>query len=306
MFDWYPDFEFQIAATQLTFAMLGMGLVLNIEDFKKLAKVPAAFIFGVVFIMFASPLAAYFYVESLDFTLGSAIGIMIVASLPGGSASNLFTFLARADVALSILLTTFTTVISLVSIPLILTMYLGNRIPGGLDLPVSKIALDIFLTLLLPVLIGMFLGPKLGEKRVAISRWCIRICVVLLVIIIISSVGSGRLDLGAYLLMDMVKIIGFGLIIIVSCSLILLFSRIDTRRATAVALEAIVRNINLGILVVASITKLSPELQPYAGEVLFVVMFYGGYALVAGGTSVYVDRYVMPKIRPHAYQHLRN
>src|SRR5680860_1655566 len=91
-----------ILAISLIIIMFGMGLSLTLPDFKRIVTYPKAMIIGLTCQFITLPLIAYLIATSLDLSPTSAIGIMLLAACPGGPTSNMLTYLAKGDLALSV------------------------------------------------------------------------------------------------------------------------------------------------------------------------------------------------------------
>ena len=96
----------------LAASMLGMGLTLKIEDFKAIGRMPGAVALGFGAQYTIMPLCGWLVVTLLKLETGLAVGIILVASCPGGMASNMISYLAKANVALSVVLTLCSTVLA--------------------------------------------------------------------------------------------------------------------------------------------------------------------------------------------------
>ena len=174
MFDFYLNYEYWFAATQLALAMLGMGATLKVRDFVAVAKNPWAISVGVVVQVLAVPLVAYVLLAVFSLDTGIAIGLALCAAIPGGTMSNVFTFLGRGHIALSIALTGVTTVACLVTTPIVLGFLISEHMPADFSMPAASTALEIALILLLPLVLGMILlmlAPGIAPR---ISKICIR------------------------------------------------------------------------------------------------------------------------------------
>lgn len=136
----------------LALVMLGMGLTLNVEDFRALLKMPAAVLLGAVLQYTIMPLTAWGIGRILQLEPELAVGLIIVGCCPGGTASNVIAYLARGNVALSIIMTTVSTLAAVIATPLLCEALAGAYVPVD--------AWGLFLTtiqvVLLPVAIGVF------------------------------------------------------------------------------------------------------------------------------------------------------
>ena len=102
----YLQYEYWFAAIQLILAMLGMGATLTMSDFKNVLNQPTAFNYGTLIQLLLVPVIAYIFIRSAGLTGGVAIGIALIAAIPGGTTSNIFTYMAKGNIPLSCLLYT--------------------------------------------------------------------------------------------------------------------------------------------------------------------------------------------------------
>ena len=156
-----------IAPLILALIMLGLGLSLKIEDFTRVFKTPIDFIVGFISQLIILPLIAFLLIAIFRIPSEIAIGIMIIASAPGGVTSNILTKFANGDVALSISLTAIISLISIVSVPFII--FTSADLLGitniGENISMINIALKMFLVVTVPVVLGMIIR-KFAEKFV--------------------------------------------------------------------------------------------------------------------------------------------
>ena len=174
MFDFYLRYEYWFAATQLALAMLGMGATLQVRDFVAVIRQPRALAYGLGIQVFLVPLFAWVVIVLASPTAGVAVGLALVAAIPGGTMSNVFTFLARGHVALSIALTAVTSFLCLVTTPIVLGLLISQHVPGEFDMPAGKIAMEITLILMLPLVLGMVVLELFPNGAARFSRNCIR------------------------------------------------------------------------------------------------------------------------------------
>ena len=148
-----------IAPILLALIMLGLGLELTINDFKRVLQTPKDFTTGFVCQIILLPLIAFSLIKFLNTPIEIAIGVMIIASAPGGVTSNVLTKFANGDVALSISLTAVISLISVISVPFIVftSIELLNYDLVSENLSILSIAVKMFLVVTLPVIIGMFI-----------------------------------------------------------------------------------------------------------------------------------------------------
>ena len=293
MFDLYIQYEYWFAAAQLGLAMLGMGATLRVRDFTAIARDPRGVIIGMVLQLIAVPALAALFLTVFELDPGVAIGLALCAAIPGGTMSNVFTFLGRGHVALSIGLTGVTTIACLLTTPIILRLLIAQHMPADFVMPAAQIAREIALILLLPLVLGMLCLRLMPAIAPTLSRTCIRGSVFIILLILIGATGSGRVDLvrfGSYNLM----IVLLFMLLLASMSLLLpRLLKVNRPDTTAINIEVTVRNGNLGLLIKASLfPALVGVADPVGDNVLFTVLVYGGAALLVGVGQIYLHRYL--------------
>ncbi len=140
----------------LTVLMFDLGLTLRPADFGRIFKKPKAMFIGLAGQLVVLPLIALSIGATLGLQGAFFIGLMLIACCPGGSSSNIFSKLAKGDVALSVSLTAFSSIITLFTLPLIMqltTNKMGQAV--GVSLPVGNLLKQNLLTMLLPIVAGI-------------------------------------------------------------------------------------------------------------------------------------------------------
>jgi BASS family bile acid:Na+ symporter len=291
MGNFYIQHEYWFAAVQLILAMFGMGATLTADDFKDVLREPMAVSFGTAMQLLMVPLVALVFISTSGVAGGVAAGIALIAAIPGGTTSNIFTYMARGNVPLSISITGITTLACLFTTPLILAILITEYLPADFRMPVADIMTGIAFTLLLPLLLGMALLRLIPRHAPLVSTWSIRASLFVIGLIIIGSASAGRLDVDAFGLHNIGLVLLFLLILLVVGWLaprMLGFSREDS---TAIELELVVRNANLGVLLKASIFPFVPGADNRVGDlVLFSVLLYGGVQLLAAAVLIGLRR----------------
>lgn len=154
----------------LTLLMFELGLELNIRDFLLFYKRPRPVFVGLVGQIVVLPLLAiglglFFRLDALFF-----VGLVLIACSPGGSSSNVFSMIAKGDVALSVSLTALSSVITLFTIPVIMAFafhLVGNQEDFRMHLPVGRLIIQNLVLTLLPVVLGVLYkryAPERAEK----------------------------------------------------------------------------------------------------------------------------------------------
>jgi BASS family bile acid:Na+ symporter len=144
-------------------SMLGMGLTLSLDDFKRIGKMPSSMALGFACQYTIMPLCGFGVAKLLALETGLAVGIILVASCPGGMASNMITYLAKANLALSVLLTLASTFMAFIFTPMWTSLLAGKYVPvDAWGMCVSALQLTIA-----PVVIGLLIRlwmPKTADR----------------------------------------------------------------------------------------------------------------------------------------------
>ncbi len=157
LFTWFRG---EAIIVGLAVIMLGMGITLSLDDFARVSSRPATVAAGCIAQFLIMPTTGWLVASLMDLETPFAVGLILVACCPGGTASNVVTYIARADVALSVVMTTCTTIGAVVLTPL-LTKLLAGRL-------IEVDALGLFFSTLQVVVLPVAAG-------VAINRWLPRI-----------------------------------------------------------------------------------------------------------------------------------
>ena len=146
-----------IAPFALALIMLGLGASLTVKDFTRVFQHPKEFFVGLICQLIILPIVGYLLIVILKTPVELALGVMLIAAAPGGVTSNVLTKFANGDVALSISLTAFTSLISIVSVPYIifLSIELFDITYVEKEVSMLGISLKMFFVVTVPVIIGM-------------------------------------------------------------------------------------------------------------------------------------------------------
>jgi len=175
--------------------MLGMGLSLVPADFKRVALYPKAATVGLVNQIIVLPLVGFLLLMLIPMrTPELAVGIMILAACPGGPTSNLITHISRGDTALSITLTAISSMIVVITIPLVVNFSLRHFLEVGeyVPLPVFKTIVSVIIITLVPVIIGMIIRAKSPGFAARMSKPVKIASGALLFIIIIAAILADK------------------------------------------------------------------------------------------------------------------
>ncbi len=289
MFDFYIRYEYWFAATQLALAMLGMGATLKVRDFVAVVKQPRALAYGLLIQILFVPLFAWALIILTQPAVGLAVGLALVAAIPGGTMSNVFTFLARGHVALSIALTAVCSFACLVTTPIVLGLLISAQLPGEFDMPAAKIATEITLILMLPLVIGMIVLSVWPNGAARFSKICIRTSIFIIILIVIGATGAGRVDIEKFAGSEILILLTFVLGLATFSWFVPRLMGLNWPDSTAVNIEVTFRNGNLGLLIKASLfPAVVGVADPVGDMVLFTVLLYGGLVFPVAAAQVWL------------------
>lgn len=184
----------------LAFIMFTLGLGLSISDFSNVFKKPKNFLVGLVSQLIFLPIIGLVLVIIWPLPIEIAIGVILIAAAPGGVTSNILTFFAKGDVALSVSLTAVMSLLSAVSVPIVLAISIGligdSSLPESISL--TGIALSMFLIVTLPVLLGMGVRSFLNSLTLKIEKSARFISTLLFVLVLLGAILAERENVVSY------------------------------------------------------------------------------------------------------------
>jgi len=187
---WFTWFNGEFITWGLAVIMLGMGITLSVDDFKRVLKMPRAIAAGFIAQYLIMPFLGWSIAHLLKLETQFAVGLILVACCPGGTASNVVAYLARANVALSVLMTMATTFGAIVMTPLLTKWLAGTYVPvpaWGLFLSTVKIVLA-------PLVIGLALH-HLAPRFVKFVLPVAPLISVLTITLICASIIGGSVEI---------------------------------------------------------------------------------------------------------------
>ena len=161
--------ETSLIAVMLVTLMFGMGATLTWQRFRDLAAAPRAFLIGTASQFGWMPLLAFGLATVLELPTEAAVGLIVMGTCPGGTTSNLFAHLARADLALSISMTAASKVLGIVLMPICLYLYARPFTGAEFPIPYGNIV-STLVVLLLPVALAMALRRRFGERFAQVAE----------------------------------------------------------------------------------------------------------------------------------------
>jgi len=183
--------------------MFGMGLTLNLKDFKIVFSRPKDVITGCLAQFTVMPLLAWGLARAFQLDEALALGVVLVGCCPGGTASNVITYLAKGDLALSVGMTGVSTVLAPVMTPLLVWLLAGKSV----DVDVAGMLLSILWVVILPIVAGLivkWLWPKFTERATDYLPAFSSVAIALIVAIIIAANASKLLAGGMVIILVVV------------------------------------------------------------------------------------------------------
>jgi BASS family bile acid:Na+ symporter len=262
---------------------LGMGLSLTENDFRNIFLQPKAVIIGLCSQMILLPLIAYAIASLFKMDPLFRVGLMIIAACPGGATSNLITYLLRGNVALSISMTALNSLITLITIPLVVTLSLEIFLHENTEihLRVGNAILNVFLITIVPAITGTRIRKWRPQFADSLER-PLRIILPTLLFLIYAGVifleGEGETATRA----DFITIFPFALLLnVIAMSVGFLVARTFRLRVInqfTITIEVGLQNSALAIFVAATLLKNHPmALVPvvYGSFTFFSTLFFG-------------------------------
>ncbi len=192
--------------------MFGMGMALRPEDFRIVFSRPKDVIIGCMAQFTIMPLLAFALSRLFSLDEALAVGVVLVGCCPGGTASNVITYLAKGDLALSVGMTATSTVLAPVMTPLLVWLLAGKTV----DVDVAGMLLSILWVVILPIVAGLivkWLWPKFTDKATAYLPALSSLAIAFIVLIVISA-NASKLLLGGMVIVGVVilhNLCGLGL-----------------------------------------------------------------------------------------------
>jgi BASS family bile acid:Na+ symporter len=267
----------------LAIVMLGMGLSLVPEDFRRITRYPKAVAVGTVCQILLLPLIGALIALVVPMQPELAVGLIVLAVCPGGPSSNLVTYLAKGDVALSVTLTAVSSMITVVTIPLFTNLalqhFLGER--AAIALPIGSTMLQIFLITLLPTAIGMAIRHQFPGLARRLEKPMSRLAVGLLALIImLLLVREGR-KLPGFLVQVGIGVVLLNVLAMLAGFLAGKLFRLPLAQQICVAIEVGIQNGTLAIAITAGLLN-NPDMAVPAA-IYSLLMYVTGFGAILYG-----------------------
>jgi bile acid:Na+ symporter, BASS family len=267
----------------LSIVMLGMGLSLVPKDFQRITRDPVAVAVGTLCQVLLLPLIGVFITRLVPMQSAIAVGFIVLAVCPGGPSSNLLTYLAKGDVALSVTLTALSSIITVFTIPiftnLALQHFLGQS--AAIALPIGKTMLQIFLITLLPTAIGMLIRHQFPNTARRIETQMSFLAGGLLALIIALLLIREGSKLPGFIVQVGIGVLLLNLLAILSGFVAGKLFRLSIDQQICIAIEVGIQNGTLAIAITAGLLNNLDMAVPAA--VYSLLMYVTGFGAVLYG-----------------------
>ena len=241
----FPGFFRQVKPTVINpllgLVMFGMGLTLNLDDFKVVFSRPKDVVAGCVAQFTIMPLLAWTLARVFQLDNALALGVILVGCCPGGTASNVITYLAKGDLALSVGMTGVSTILAPLLTPLLTWMLAGERV----EVDVLSMLLSILWVVILPIVAGFIIKkilPKNTQKTVAYLPAFSTIVIAVIVMVVIAH-NAEKLMQGSWVVIIVILLhngCGLALGFLIGCLL-----GMERKKRVAVSIEVGMQNSGL-------------------------------------------------------------
>ena len=218
--------------------MFGMGMTLKVSDFAFVLQRPWEVFLGAVLQFTIMPLTAYLLVQVFDVPPEVAAGVILVGTCPGGTASNVISYLAKADVALSVSMTMTTTLLA----PL-MTPFLTWKLAGAwVDVSWQSMMISIAEMVLLPVVLGLMCNHFFSRQTAKISSWMPLVSVVQIVLLVGGVVALSAKSISAASWLIVLLVVLHNVIGLFAGYVLARICRLQENKMRAVAIEVGMQN----------------------------------------------------------------
>lgn len=253
--------------------MLGLGLTLKLEDFKRVVLFPKAVFVGLFCQMFILPFVCFFIASGFGLAPELAVGLMLLAASPGGPTANLFSHLAKGDVALNITLTAINSIVTLITLPLIVNYSIDYFMQSGQVVPMQfKKIIEVFAIVLIPVSIGMIINAKSPSTSIKLDKPIRILSAAFLVLIIVAAVLKEKANMIDYFKQTGLAALTFNILSMVVGYFIPRLLKIGKKQAIAIGMEIGIHNGTLAIYIAMNVMANSVMSIPPA--IYSIIMFF--------------------------------
>ncbi len=236
--------------------MFGLGLSLTLDDFRRVARYPLTVGSGLALQVVLLPLGALAIAIALRLSPDHAVGLMLLAAAPGGATANIYSHLARGDVALNITLTAVNSLLCLVTLPIVLDLSLGFFLGTEQYVPPPhRKVIEVGAIILIPVALGMLLRARVERFAIRAETPIKIFSVLVLAVLIAGAIYIERKALLPSLIAVGGACLAFNLVSMLTGYLAPLALRLPKGQAVAIAMEIGIHNAALAIFIALNVLR---------------------------------------------------
>ncbi len=260
--------------------MLGLGLSLTVADFKRVLVYPKAIVIGLLCQMVLLPVVCFGIAILFDLPPALAVGLLLLSASPGGATANLYSHLAKGDVALNISLTAVNSVLTLFTLPFIVNFAIDYFMGSGQVIPMQfKKILEVFAIVLVPVGIGMvinYFSPSTSKK---LEKPVKIISALFLVFIIVGAIVKEKDQFLLYFQQVGLAALTFNVVSMAIGYYVPFLLRVNKKQSIAIGMEIGIHNGTLAIYIALNVIGNSVMSIPPAvyGLIMFFTAAAFGY-----------------------------
>ncbi len=274
-----------ILIAALFIIMFGMGLTLTTADFRRVLKFPKAVLTGLINQLIILPMIAFSIAIVLGVSPELAVGIMILAACPGGATSNLITHLSKGDTALSVTLTAISSLITIISIPLIVSFSL-NYFMGmekTVELNVPRVFAQLLIITVIPVSLGMWIRAKKPDFADKMEKSVKIASAIVLALVIIGIIVKEKNNIVDYFEQAGILALSLNLSTMLIGFITAKILRLSLPQTITISIETGIQNgtMAIGVATIA----LGSSVLAIPAAIYSLIMFGTGFAIIMIGTQ---------------------
>ena len=265
-----------ILPLSLFLIMFGIGLSLRLADFKNIFKFPKAVVVGLIGQLVLLPLIAFVLAHIFKLPAELAVGLIIIALAPGGATSNMFTYLYKGDVSLSVSLTLLTSLITPFTIPLLASLSMLHFMESNteFELPVVKTIVQLLVITVLPIALGMFALsrlPVVAKKIENVLKW---FSIFFLFLIIVLIVMKNSENMISFFAQAGAATVVLNLVVLTLGYQLANWVKLNGKQSTAIGFEVGIQNGTLALVVAGTLIGNNTMMIP--AVTYSIIMFFTG------------------------------
>ncbi len=256
--------------------MFGLGLTLTRADFKQILLSPKAVVVGILGQLLLLPFVAFVLAVLFRLPPELAVGLMIISTAPGGATSNMYSYLFKGDVSLSITLTAVVSLITPFTLPLIIAASMVYFIGSGTDiqLPILKTIIQLLIITVIPVTLGMIVLARwagFAKKAEQVLKW---FSIAFLALIIVLIIIKNRQDMLSFFAQAGLATLTLNVCVLILGYALAQFAQLTQAQKITIGFEVGLQNGTLALVVASSI--IGNEVMAIPAVTYSIIMFITG------------------------------